>query len=79
MKRILWVGAGIIPILVLISQTAMADISVGMQAARNDWSSGAGYHPSCEDHGYTVTDNPGFCLSFKTDYILQWNFLQLAK
>jgi hypothetical protein len=51
----------------------------GDAAARADFSSGAGYHATCADHGYDVTQDPGFCLSFKAAYILQWGILELGR
>jgi hypothetical protein len=54
---------------------ADAGSDAGDQAARADFSSGVGYHGSCADHGYHVTQNPGFCLSFKFAYAAQWAVL----
>ena len=53
--------------------------SAGRQAAREDFRNGAGYHGSCEDHGYDVTLNPGWCLGFKSAYATQWAILELGK
>lgn len=78
MKNLIILGA--IPLILILvgAQTAKADLTPGDAAARNDFSQGNGFHPSCTDHGYDATQDPGFCLSFKTDYIAQWAILVLA-
>jgi hypothetical protein len=62
-------------------QVAHADgSSAGAQAAREDFRNGDGQpHGSCEEHGYDVTLNPGWCLAFKSSYAFQWAILELGK
>jgi len=68
---------GILVIVTTTNQQARAsDASdAGMQAAREDFRNRDGFHGSCEYHGYDVTQNPGFCLSFKSAYAFQWAIL----
>jgi hypothetical protein len=61
-------------------QVAHADgSSAGMQAAREDFRNGAGYQGSCADHGYDVTQYPGWCLGFKSGYAAEWAILEIGK
>jgi len=53
--------------------------SAGREAAREDFRNDAGYHGNCEDHGYDVTLNPGWCLGFKSAYATQWAILELGR
>jgi hypothetical protein len=50
-----------------------------MQAAREDFRNGAGYQGSCADHGYDVTQYPGWCLGFKSGYAAEWAILEIGK
>ena len=68
---------GILVMLTTTNQQARASAGsdAGTQAAREDFRNRDGYHGSCADHGYDVTQNPGFCLSFKSAYAFQWAIL----
>ena len=77
-KLILLILIGAPILLATLTTTTVKALSPGEDAARTDWSQGNGFHPSCDDHGFSSVNDPGFCLSFKTDYILQWAVLALA-
>jgi hypothetical protein len=51
---------------------ADAGSDAGIYYARLDFQSGVGFHGSCADHGIDVTQDPGYCLSFKAAYTAQW-------
>jgi hypothetical protein len=73
-------GAGLIPIiLVLTTLTALAQISPGAMAARQDWAAGNQRDDSGNDHGYNSVNDSGFCIQFKIDYDAQWAILALAQ
>lgn len=78
MKAILSLGAIPLVLILMMTQTAMATLSPGMQAARQDFAAGNQRDDSCNDHGYNSVQNPGFCLTFKIDYDIQWAILVLA-
>lgn len=83
MNKILLLAA-LIPILVL-TQHAMAfqmsgdGNTDGANAAREDWSSGAGMHAGCTDHGIDPTQNEGYCADFKRGYLYEWGVLTVVQ
>ena len=50
----------------------------GIAAAQNDWQSGAGFHPGCQDHNINPVGNEDYCGAYKSGYIYEWGRLVLV-